>query len=53
MEYCEEADCGEICTKCNYLGEADLDAVSECETHKVFLDSDHIPEYQLDKIQGK
>ncbi len=52
MEYCEENDCGEICTKCNYLGEADLDAVAECKVHSEFLDEDHVPTYQLDKIQG-
>ena len=46
MEYCEN-DCGEICSKCNYMGEADLDCVAECQTHKVYLDEDHVPEYRL------
>lgn len=51
MEYCEN-DCGEICNECNYLGEADLDFVSECEIHKVYLDEEHVPEYRkLDKIK--
>lgn len=45
MEYCEN-DCGEICSACNYLGEADLDAVAECDTHKVFLDDEHVPTYR-------
>lgn len=50
MEYCDN-DCGEICSKCNYLGEADLDAVSECEIHKVYLDEEHVPEYRsFDKV---
>ena len=47
MEYCEDNDCGEICTKCHYLGEADLDAVAECDVHKAYLDKDHVPEYRL------
>ena len=33
MEYCEN-DCGEICSECNYLGEADMDCVAECEVHR-------------------
>lgn len=33
MEYCEN-DCGEICSSCNYLGEADMDCVAECEVHR-------------------
>jgi hypothetical protein len=37
MEYCEN-DCGEICNKCNYLGEADLEYVKECQTHNIYLD---------------
>ena len=32
MEYCEN-DCGEICSECNYLGEADMECVAECEVH--------------------
>jgi hypothetical protein len=49
MEYCEEADCGEICTVCNWLGEADLEAVATCQTHKVYLDT-KVPEYR--KVQA-
>ena len=45
MVYCEN-DCGEICESCNWLGEADLDLVAECETHKVYLDDDHVPDYR-------
>lgn len=51
MEYCEN-DCGEICSACHYLGEADLEYVEECQTHKVFLDSDHIPSYRLEQVNG-
>jgi len=52
MEYCDN-DCGEICSDCHYMGEADLDCVSECEIHKVYLDKDHLPEYRLDKIRAQ
>jgi len=45
MEYCDN-DCGEICSNCNYMGEADLDCVAECDTHKVYLDDDHVPDYR-------
>lgn len=45
LEYCE--DCGnEMCSNCNWLGEADLDAVAECDTHKIYLDNDHLPSYR-------
>jgi len=44
MEYCEE-DCGEICGNCNWLGEADLEAVAKCQTHKIYLDT-KVPEYR-------
>jgi hypothetical protein len=44
MEYCE-SDCGEICSNCNWLGEADLEAVAQCDTHKVYLDT-KVPEYR-------
>ena len=44
MEYCE-SDCGEICGNCHWLGEADLEAVAECEEHKVYLDT-KVPEYR-------
>jgi len=45
LEYCDN-DCGEICSDCNYMGEADLDCVAECEVHKVYLDNEHVPEYR-------
>ena len=45
MEYCEEADCGEICGNCHWLGEADLEEVAKCPTHKVYLDT-KVPEYR-------
>ena len=45
LEYCEEG-CGEICNECHYMGEADLDCVAECDTHKVYLDDQHVPEYR-------
>jgi len=44
MEYCEE-DCGEICGNCNWLGEADLDAVAKCQTHAIYLET-KVPEYR-------
>ena len=49
MEYCEENDCGEICGNCHWLGEADLEAVAECQTHKVYLET-KVPEYR--KVQS-
>jgi hypothetical protein len=48
LEYCEN-DCGEICDSCHYLGEADLETVAECDTHKVYLDDDHVPEYRRER----
>jgi hypothetical protein len=44
LEYCE-SECGEICSACNWLGEADLDAVAECQTHAVYLET-NVPEYR-------
>ena len=44
MEYCEN-DCGSICGNCNWLGEADLESVAECDTHKIYLDT-KVPEYR-------
>ena len=44
LDYCED-DCGEICSSCNYLGEADLDAVKECQTHKIYFDT-NVPEHR-------
>ena len=43
LEYCEN-ECGEICSECHWLGEADLEAVAECQTHKIYLEN--IPEYR-------
>jgi len=51
MEYCEN-DCGEICSSCNYMGEADLECVKECQTHKIYLDSEHVPDYRMEQING-
>ena len=45
MEYCEENDCGEICGACHWLGEADLEAVAECQTHKIYLET-KVPDYR-------
>jgi hypothetical protein len=44
MEYCEN-DCGSICGNCNWLGEADLDSVKDCQTHAIYLDT-KVPEYR-------
>lgn len=51
LEYCDN-DCGEICSACHWLGEADLDAVGECEEHKQFLDEEHVPDYRREKVGG-
>lgn len=48
LEYCEN-ECGEICTVCHWLGDADLEAVAECDEHKVYLDT-KVPEYR--KVQS-
>jgi hypothetical protein len=39
LDYCEN-ECGEICSSCNYMGEADLEAVAECEVHNEYLPID-------------
>lgn len=44
LDYCEN-ECGEICSSCHWLGEADLEAVKECQTHKIYLDT-KVPEYR-------
>jgi hypothetical protein len=44
LEYCEECE-EELCSSCNYLGEADLDAVAGCQTHSVYLET-NVPEYR-------
>ena len=46
LEFCDNG-CGEICSDCNYMGEADLDCVAECEEHMKYLDSEHVPDYRL------
>ena len=49
LDYCEN-DCGEICSSCNWLGEADLDAVAECQTHSIYLDDNHVPDYRMEQV---
>jgi hypothetical protein len=44
MEYCEN-DCGSICGNCNWLGEADLEAVKICQTHAIYLET-KVPQYR-------
>ena len=51
MEYCEN-ECGEICSSCNYMGEADLENVKECQTHKIYLDSEHVPDYRMEQLNA-
>ena len=48
LEYCDN-DCGEICNSCHYMGEADLDCVAECDTHKIYLTKEYIPDYRMEK----
>ncbi len=48
LEYCEN-DCGEICSACNYMGEADLDCVADCDVHKIYLTEEFVPDYRLEK----
>ena len=45
LEYCEECE-NELCSNCNWLGEADLEAIKECQTHAIYLDENHIPTYR-------
>jgi hypothetical protein len=51
LDYCDN-DCGEICSSCNYMGEADLDCVAECQTHKIYLDESHVPEYRKEALEN-
>lgn len=51
MEYCEN-DCGEICSSCHYMGEADLECVAECQTHKIYLTEEYIPEYRKEALDN-
>jgi hypothetical protein len=39
LEYCDNG-CGEICSECSYMGEADLECVAECEVHREYLPVD-------------
>jgi hypothetical protein len=52
LEYCDN-DCGEICSSCHYMGEADLDCVAECPEHMQYLDSEHVPDYRMDEANAK
>lgn len=45
LEYCEECE-NQICDSCHWLGEADLEAVKECQTHAIYLDDKHVPTYR-------
>jgi hypothetical protein len=45
LEWCEDCE-NEMCSNCNWLGEADLEAVAQCDTHKVYLDENHLPSYR-------
>lgn len=49
LEYCEN-ECGEICSACHYMGEAELDMVAECEEHKQYLTPEFVPDYRMDQI---
>jgi len=51
LDYCEN-DCGEICSSCNYMGEAALECVAECQTHKIYLDEEHVPEYRKEALEN-
>lgn len=37
LEYCEDCS-NQLCSACNNIGEADKDALKECETHKHLLE---------------
>lgn len=45
LEYCEN-DCGEICSACHSMAEADLEYVAECEEHKMYLMG--VPDYRME-----
>ena len=36
LDYCDNG-CGEICSSCKDMGEADLECVAECEAHRGYL----------------
>lgn len=37
LDYCEECD-NELCSACNYIGEADMDSLEECSIHKHLIE---------------
>ena len=45
LEWCEDCE-NEVCSNCNWLGEADLEAVAKCDIHKIYLDENHLPSYR-------
>jgi len=49
LEYCDN-DCGEICSACHDMSEADLEAVADCDEHKIYLDDEHVPNYRMDQL---
>ena len=51
LDYCEDCE-NQICSACNWLGEADLDTVKECQTHKIYLDEEHVPDYRMEQVNG-
>ena len=51
MEYCDN-DCGEICSSCHYMGEADLEIAKDCQTHKVYLTPEFVPDYRMEQVNG-
>lgn len=48
LEWCEDCE-EELCSNCNWLGEANLESVAECQTHKVYLDT-NVPEYRKAEV---
>ena len=49
LDYCE--DCEEqLCSNCNWLGEADLEAVAKCQTHAIYLET-KVPEYRKAEVK--
>jgi hypothetical protein len=49
MEYCEECE-EQLCGNCNWLGEADLEAVAKCQTHAIYLET-KVPEYRKAEVK--
>lgn len=50
LEYCDEC-ATDICNQCHYMGEADLEGAKECQTHKIYLDEEHVPDYRMEQIK--